>query len=173
MPHSPEFNQRRREQYRLGRLAGLTPRDAGHIYAEKERSVKVAVALSKPTSTTPKMVPSPLVRQQDYARTTSSGRTNPAHYLPHSDYGAYVNVRIDARDDEGKVSKKFVTVAFKEATVPTREQVMNRVSEYVERNAGRYETAVLIGYTILGTELVSDRTPAGHTSTQVRLDAAL
>ncbi len=149
MPHSAAFNARRRELYRQARIAGVVPREAGHIYTDAELAPKVAAALSRPVARPVRRVQSPLARQVE------SG-IRPGRYHFHSYYPTYVKVRIDTVDDNGRRRRGYSTVVFDELRVPTQAEVMERVHEQTERNQGRYPLEI-VGVSVISIEQVPDR----------------
>jgi len=153
VPHSSDFNARRRRLYREAVRRGLSPREAGHIYTDEMATRKIAAALREKPSLAPEVLKSPAERQLESGISTG-------HYIFHSDYGAYVRVRIRGHDfySEQKVRKHY-TVVFTAAEVPTRAAIAERVDELLRREPEVQSDRIIVdGFTVEEVQLAPDRT---------------
>lgn len=143
MPHSAEFNRRRREAYREARRAGLRPRDAGHFYWASEDpryQTRLNQRLGEEVKAPVKDLGSARERQ---IQAVQVGRD----YYP-----VYTTVRVVTRDEEGRLQKRWFTIVSKEDKVPTYAELLDRAQEIMDKNITHYsgEELVSLSYTKVG-----------------------
>lgn len=168
MVHTIEFNRKRREQYRLGRLSGLKPRAAGHLYNDNDFNTKVAAYLDQqvdrvgfeasPIERDRTRHANETLRNGKYYYTGRDGRQHADQYAAHNYYGGYAHVRVDVRDPEtGIKAHKFFTIVFDSADPPKRGAIIDRVRSLLDANESRYPLE-LLSVNIASFKGVPDRT---------------
>ena len=156
LPHSAEFNRKRREAYRQARAVGLSARQAGHVYwnstSDPRFIRRVNEGFAQPVRLKTVVRESPLERQERAER--RAGRE--LRYIYHNYYPLYVKAKLRVRDQDGTESNVFLTLAFEVDETPTRGQLFERLQRAFSRKPQNYPYEVLgISYTTI--ERVPDR----------------
>lgn len=135
MAHSEKANERRREFYRQGRLLGLSPRDAGHLYSERgiERAEKGEVRAK-----TERQEGTARQRQERYAQLVSAklGREltveeSEYRYRVHNYARRYLKAELTIEGSDGELHRRTVTLTSDRPL--SREEARDRVLAYVEK----------------------------------------
>lgn len=144
MPHSEEFNARRRAAYREGKLLGLSSRDAGHLYSMKDVE-RAASKVAKPDRRERGLPASE--RQESYAAKIGKGIAESKYqYRFHNSALVYTKVRVTLKTDEGRTHRIFTIVSDAR---PRRKELRAAVERFVEtgNTKGSGTFANLLGFT--------------------------
>ncbi len=160
MAHSPEFNKRRRDAYREARRAGVPRRLAGHEYWEPtdprfQRRLQEDLSKTLAATLPARRVhypPSGAARQRE----VEAREGHRIYYTFHHQHSQYVKVRVDARDEDGTLRHRFLTVADDRTDPLTYGQVLDRISVIFTRHGG-YHGSTIEGITYLSEEIYEDR----------------
>jgi hypothetical protein len=136
MPHTPEFNARRRELYRKAVLLGMLPREAGHNYSEAQFQRHATEYFNREAE-----MP---VRQElpPHQRQLESG-VSPGQYFYHNYYGTYVKVHIRVRTQEGDIERRVFTVVWNDVRRPRYGDIYRAAERYIRENSQRYPVELL------------------------------
>jgi hypothetical protein len=150
------FNERRAQEYPQGRRYGLTPRESGHLYSDRDVNLKVPQILAqKPKKLGFELAPV-LRDQRRHEREIRRGQ-KVDKYRSVNFYGGYAHVKVKLRNEDGSIEYKFITIGFDSSEVPTRQRIVDRVRRRLEENEGNYPMEVL-GFTADSFTSVPDRT---------------
>jgi hypothetical protein len=143
MPHSAEFNRRRREAYREARRAGLRPREAGHFYwqpSDERFQARLNENFKREVKAPIKDLGSARERQ---IQAVQVGRD----FFP-----VYTKTRIVTRDEDGKVQVRWFTIVSSVDKIPTYGELYERALEIMDKNISRYagEELLSLSYTTVG-----------------------
>lgn len=157
MSHTPEFNRKRRELYHEGRLRGLKPRIAGHLYNEPDAERKIRSYLSERPSRV-NQLDSPAQRDEMRRLNEFLAAKRVDRYRSRNRYGGYSRVVVHVKDpDTGIRGKRYITVHFVSSSVPTRAAIVDEVRSILDANAGAYPEEVT-GFTVDSFESIPDNT---------------
>jgi hypothetical protein len=157
MVHSAEFNKRRRDLYHEGRLRGLKPRVAGHLYNSEDAERKIRSYLSEKPSRV-NVLDSPAQRDEMRRLGEFLAAKRVDKYRSRNRYGGYSRVIVHVRDpDTGIRGKRYITVTRVSSNVPTRAAIVDEVRAILDANEGAYPEEVT-GFTVDSFESIPDTT---------------
>lgn len=147
MVHSAEFNAKRRAAYAEGRLLGLSPRDAGHLYGPKfvEKAQAQIATAKRERKEAPASERQELFRSRLEARLGREVtlRESRERYQMHNYSKVYTKATITLVDnDTGLRHKSRITLTSDRPL--TRAEARRQVELYVDKNSANYGSADLL-----------------------------
>jgi hypothetical protein len=148
MPRTDAEREKRKAFYREGRLLGMSPRDAGHLYSAKAVA-RAAERIAKADHRV--RGKSAEARQAKYADHLSKDRGVPVsvaesryRYTYHNRAKVETKVRVTLRTSEGLVRRTFTIL---DDAKPTRGRLRDAVGTWVDRgNSTGSDPAQLVGF---------------------------
>jgi hypothetical protein len=139
--HGDAANARRRELYLKGRINGLSPRDAGHLYSEEQAKARVAAISERAPKVKTRAMPTLAKRQAAQMR---SG-LEPSAVLPFD--REHVRVRVDFAVTDIRTGRKtrehaYVTVAQSKEKRASLKTIADRTRLFLAENEDCYPDTI-------------------------------
>lgn len=158
MPHSAAFNERRRAAYREGRLLGLAPRDAGHLYspADVERAAKGDVKAKRTTrqGTFQERQAAYAAKLSDKLGRRVTVRESMERYRVHNLASVHTRARLTIQGSDGVKRRKTVTLLSSGPL--TRAEARARIDGFLLNGGIEYGEGALIAVDFTEADLYPD-----------------